>query len=169
VEEQATFYGYFLKLQGYYRAGAKPNEQPLEAPVLIGRMVWHSAAAAEAKGESFSQVFWMAITGAALVVAGGVWLIVRLVGGPPAAVRGRTLRPPPTVPMDQWLRTAAEGGLEIDRADAEPAESDAAEGDGQSEQEYGGGLGGLRSVGEPGELSGGNGASDGHGWPEARP
>ncbi len=169
VEEQVTFYGYFLKLQGYYRAGAKPDERPLEAPVLIGRLVWHSAAAAEAKGESFSQVFWAAIVGAALAVAGGVWLIVRFLGGPSAAGRGRTLRPPPTVPIDQWLRTAAEGGLEIERADADPAESDAAEGDGQSEPEYGGRLGGLRSVGEPGESSGGNGASNGHGWPEARP
>ena len=121
VEEQATFYGYFLKLQGYYQAGARPNERPLEAPVLIGRMVWHPAVVAGAQGESFSQIFWVAILGAGLVVAGGVWLIVRLLGRRPAAVRGRTLQPQPIVPMDQWLRAAAEGGLEIDGADAEGA------------------------------------------------
>ncbi len=163
VEEQATFYGYFLKLQGYYQAGAKPNERPLEAPVLIGRMVWHPAVVAGAQGESFSQIFWVAILGAGLVVAGGVWLIVRLLGRRPAAVRGRTLQPQPIVPMDQWLRTAAEDGLEIDGADAEAPESDsgAADGDGQGRREYGGRLGGVRSVGEPGELSGGNGSSNG--------
>jgi hypothetical protein len=156
VEEQATFYGYFLKLQGYYRAGAKPDERPLAAPVLIGRMVWHSAAAAQAQGESFSQMFWVAIVVAGLVIAGGVWLIVRFAGGGPAA--GRTLLPAPTVPMDQWLRTAAEGGLAVDGADADP---EAADGDGHSGQEFGGRLGGLRSVGESGELSGGNGFSNG--------
>ena len=157
VEERATFYGYFLKLQGYYRAGAKPDERPLAAPLLIGRMVWHSAAAAQAQGESFSQVFWVAIGGAALAVVGGVWLIVRFFGGPPAAVPGGTLRPLPEVPIDQWLRSAGEGRLEIDGADPGPAESDA-ESDGQSDHPFGGRLGGIGSVGHPGDWFGGNGS-----------
>jgi hypothetical protein len=162
VEEQVTFYGYFLKLQGYYQAGAKPEDRPLAAPVLIGRMVWHSSAAAEARAESFSQGFWLAIAGAGLMVAAGVWLFIRLAGG--RTTKSRTLLSAPPVPMDQWLRSAAEGGLEIDGAGADPAE-----GDGRSDREYGGRLGGLRSVGEPGEFSDGNGSPNGHGWPETRP
>ena len=161
VEERATFYGYFLKLQGYYRAGAKPDERPLAAPLLIGRMVWHSAAAAQAQGESFSQVFWVAISGAVLAVVGGVWLIVRFIGGPPAAVPGGTLRPLPEVPIDQWLRTAGEHRLEIGGADPGRAESDAAEGDGQSDRPLGGRLGGIGSVGHPDDWFGGNGSSNG--------
>jgi len=156
VEEQATFYGYFLKLQGYYRAGAKPDERPLAAPLLIGRVVWHSAAAAQARGESFSQVFWVAICGAVLAIAGGMWLIVRFFGGSSATVSGGTLRPLPEVPIDQWLRSAGEGRLEIDGA-----ESDGAEGDGQSDRPLGGRLGGVGSVGHPGDWSGGNGSSNG--------
>ncbi len=174
VEEQVTFYGYFLKLQGYEPGGAKPNQRPLAAPLLIGRMVWHSAAAAKAEGESFSQMFWLVIAGAGLAVAAGVWLIVRLAGGSTSAVRGRTLAPLPAVPMDQWLQTAAGGGLKVDGADADAAESDAvdpdaAEYDGLSDWRLGGRMGGVRSVGEPGERLGGNGASNGNGWPEARP
>jgi hypothetical protein len=157
LEERATFYGYFLKLQGYYRAGAKPDERPLAAPLLIGRVVWHSAAAAQAQGESFSQVFWVAISGAVLAVAGGIWLIVRFIGGPSAAVPGGTLRPLPEVPIDQWLRSVGEGRLEIDGADPGPAESDA-EGDGQDERPFDGRLGGIGSVGHPGDWFGGNGS-----------
>jgi hypothetical protein len=164
VEEQATFYGYFLKLQGYEPGGAKPNERPLAAPLLIGRMVWHSAAVAKAEGERFSQMFWLVIAGAGLAVAAGVWLIVRLAGGSTSAARGRTLGPLPAVPMDQWLQTAAGGGLEIDGADADAVDPDAVdpdatEDDGQSDWRLGGGLGGIRPVGEPGQRFGGNGTS----------
>jgi hypothetical protein len=159
VEEQATFYGYFFKLQGYYRAGAKPDERPLAAPVLIGRIVWHSAAAAEARGESFSQLFWAVIVGASLLVAGGIWLIIRLTSGRSAAARAPLAMP--TVPMDQWLQTAAEGGLEIDGAEADPLDWEAVDGDRPNDRPYGGRLGGLRSVGKPGDSSGGNGFSNG--------
>lgn len=38
VNEQVTFCGYFLKLQGYHEAGAGPKDKPLYAPLLIGRM-----------------------------------------------------------------------------------------------------------------------------------
>lgn len=38
VNEQVTFAGYFLKVQGYQAAGAGPQDKPLAAPLLIGRM-----------------------------------------------------------------------------------------------------------------------------------
>jgi heme exporter protein D len=37
VYERAKFVGYFLKLHGYYEAGAKPRAAPLRAPLLVGR------------------------------------------------------------------------------------------------------------------------------------
>ncbi|MGO8751072.1 MAG: hypothetical protein ACLQNE_34435 [Thermoguttaceae bacterium] len=37
-EEEVRFVGYFLKLQGYQPANAKPNARPLFAPLLIGRV-----------------------------------------------------------------------------------------------------------------------------------
>jgi hypothetical protein len=157
VEDEATFYGYFLKLQGYYRAGAKPDERALAAPLLIGRLVWHSSAAAEARGESFSQLFWVAIIGAGVLVAGGVWLVVRFNRGSSAvaaAARGRVL-PLPSVPIDQWLRGAAEGGLEVDESEPE------ADNDGYGDGQYGGRLGGFRSVGKSDGSPGGNGFSNG--------
>jgi hypothetical protein len=156
VEENATFYGYFLKLQDYYRAGASPDEKPLTAPVLIGRLVWHSAAAAEARGETFSQFFWAAIMGAGLLVAGGIWLVVRM-GGKSSGNAGRVL-PVPAVPMDQWLEGAEEGTLEVDGAEPDSADADDPQhGDGY----FGGRLGGYRTAGKPGGSSGGNGFSNG--------
>ncbi len=43
VNEEATFTGYFLKLQGYYAAGAGPRDRALQAPLLVGRIAWKPA------------------------------------------------------------------------------------------------------------------------------
>ena len=40
VHEKVRFAGYFLKLQGYEPATAKPGQRPDRAPLLIGRLEW---------------------------------------------------------------------------------------------------------------------------------
>ncbi len=73
VSEKARFVGYFFKLQGYHEAGAKPNEPPLKAPLLIGRLQWEPVAAA-APGEATSEATW----GMLLVAAAGAAIGLRL-------------------------------------------------------------------------------------------
>jgi hypothetical protein len=43
IRERARFYGYFLKMQGYFPAGGHPRSSPLAAPLLIGRMIRSTA------------------------------------------------------------------------------------------------------------------------------
>jgi hypothetical protein len=44
VSEEATFVGYFLKLQGYHAAGAGPRDRALTAPLFVGRIAWQPSA-----------------------------------------------------------------------------------------------------------------------------
>src|SRR5262245_50566453 len=41
VNESVNFAGYFLKDQGYHATGAGPQDKPLAAPLLIGRISWN--------------------------------------------------------------------------------------------------------------------------------
>jgi hypothetical protein len=43
VYEKVKFSGYFLKLQGYEAAGAGPDDKPLIAPLLVGRVAWQKS------------------------------------------------------------------------------------------------------------------------------
>ncbi len=43
VNRTATFTGYFFKLQGYHSGMARQNNQPLVAPLLIGKLAPHKA------------------------------------------------------------------------------------------------------------------------------
>jgi len=43
VNERAVFVGYFFKIQGYHSAAQKPDDPPLKAPLLIGRIQWYPA------------------------------------------------------------------------------------------------------------------------------
>ena len=49
IRENVRFAGYFLKLQGYEPAGARPGQRPEKAPLLIGRLEWASPAAPPAE------------------------------------------------------------------------------------------------------------------------
>ncbi len=46
IRENARFAGYFLKLQGYEPANARPGQRPEKAPLLIGRLDWAAPPAA---------------------------------------------------------------------------------------------------------------------------
>ena len=76
VNEQVIFNGYFLKLQGYEEAGAKPNAKPLYAPMLIGRVVL--AKPLPPPNVTEHQTAWMLIAGG--ILGAGVlmvWFVVR--------------------------------------------------------------------------------------------
>jgi hypothetical protein len=86
VHEQATFTGYFLKLQGYYAAGAGPRDRPLQAPLLVGRVAWKPSPEAAGPRSDFDWVArqmqqphsWVArgifIGGLLVIVALGYWI-----------------------------------------------------------------------------------------------
>ncbi len=71
VHDQVKFAGYFLKLQGYIPAEAKPGAPIEMAPLLIGRIEWKPPVAAPVE-ESREWIWWVA--GLAVV---GVVLAVR--------------------------------------------------------------------------------------------
>jgi hypothetical protein len=67
VDQHATFYGYFFKLQGYYPAGAKPHDRPLNAPLFVGRVAYSTPRRTVSPSNSGVDYIWIALT---LVVAG---------------------------------------------------------------------------------------------------
>jgi hypothetical protein len=54
VYETATLVGYFFKMQGYMEAGAKPRAAPLQAPLLVGRLIWHPTEKPQAQQSDWS-------------------------------------------------------------------------------------------------------------------
>src|SRR5262249_50924891 len=71
VYEQGTVAGYFFKLQGYYAAGAGPNDKPLSAPLILGRVDWQPTAKATAT-ELPSYWLWTFIGGSVLIIGGNL-------------------------------------------------------------------------------------------------
>jgi hypothetical protein len=77
TEEQVRFVGYFFKLQGYHAGGAKPNDPPLSAPVLIGRLIWIQAVAPATAGGDYSWGWILLAVLGALIVLQTAWLLLR--------------------------------------------------------------------------------------------
>jgi hypothetical protein len=108
VNERVRFVGYFLKLQGYHEAGAKPRAAPLSAPMFIGRLIWIRP---EPPAPSAWNATW------ALVLVGGFALVVVLqlawlFFGPKR--RKPRIRPlgelkPGTLAVDEWINQTDEG------------------------------------------------------------
>ena len=120
VAEQVRFVGYFLKLQGYHEAGAKPNAPPLAAPMLIGRMIWIKP---NEPVKTTIDASW-----GLMILAGFIVLLLLQLGWLAwrAKRRKSTIqllsRPKPgAMSMDQWLESAESGKAPLE---AEP-ESDA--------------------------------------------
>lgn len=82
IYERVTFVGYFLKVQGYQAAKSRPNEKPLSAPLLVGRIIWHPAPVAAAPKED-PWWMWLGMAGAAISFVGGCWYITSLWRQPP--------------------------------------------------------------------------------------
>jgi hypothetical protein len=108
VDVRIKLVGYFLKLQSYYPAIAKPNSPPLVAPLFIGRMVWVQPKAPEVQKEEWWYL-WGVVGGfAAVALVVAFWAFF----GP----RGRRVVPPSAIPrskvadatVDVWLDQTAE-------------------------------------------------------------
>lgn len=102
VCERARFVGYFLKLHGYYEAGAAPRAKPLRAPLLVGRLVRHPAVSPRV-ATNYDWLSVIAVTGLAIVLGGaavGQWLFHR------RAARQRAARQEQaSAGVREWLQT----------------------------------------------------------------
>jgi hypothetical protein len=76
VYEEVTFYGYFLKLQGYHEGGAKPNAPALYAPLLIGRL--NVPPPVPPPAVTRHPIWWWTAAGGVLAAGGALlWFIFR--------------------------------------------------------------------------------------------
>jgi hypothetical protein len=106
IRERARFAGYFLKLQGYEAASARPGQRPEKAPLLIGRLQWAPPAAPLV--DNTREWLW----GAALAVVVGLVLAVRFVffrrkrPAPATAPPVVTSSTGEAIPIDVWLEQA---------------------------------------------------------------
>jgi hypothetical protein len=90
IHEHVTFVGYFLKVQGYQAAKSRPNEKPLSAPLLVGRIIWRPAPVAAAP-KSDPWWMWLGMAGAAISFVGGCWYITSLWRQPPRTLPSRQI------------------------------------------------------------------------------
>jgi len=123
VYEKVKFSGYFLKLQGYEAAGAGPNDKPLAAPLLIGRVAWQRSALASDRKTSSGSSWWMWLGGIAAVFFLGriLFTFFNFSRGGLSADRSQVVRTS-TEPAEvqQWLeraedgdKSAGDGGIDI--------------------------------------------------------
>ena len=108
IREKARFAGYFLKLQGYHSAIAKPSQPPEIAPLLIGRLDWKPAVAPEtnvsASADSSRGVLLAVIVVILGLLAGLCLLLRRRLGrysSPPASLLKPTTGS--LISIDEWL------------------------------------------------------------------
>jgi hypothetical protein len=103
LQERARFAGYFLKLQGYQSALARPGDPLERAPLLIGRLDWRPAAAPQTDNR------WQWAAGAVLLVLVGAILLAQLVRRKAVPRRASTLNDVvitpsgDTVSLEHWL------------------------------------------------------------------
>lgn len=107
IREKARFAGYFLKLQGYYSAVAKPGQAPEIAPLLIGRIEWEPATPASDVAASADGTYGV-LLGVIVIVVGLLaalfFLLRRQLGRystPPASLLQPTTGS--VVSIDEWL------------------------------------------------------------------
>lgn len=113
VEETATFVGYFIKLQGYHEAGAKPNAKRLAAPLLVGRMAWKPPAApTPVKASDSAWMLWLLAPIGAFFM---VWVALPLLWpkSPRKEIVARMKSAPENeeVNVEEWLSQAQQGQL----------------------------------------------------------
>lgn len=100
IRERARFAGYFLKVQGYEAANAKPGHPPERAPLLIGRLEWQPTAKPAETGMSQD---WIWAAGLAILVL--IWGLRFLVFERKTTTVNNTLKPPKrgVIPVEAWL------------------------------------------------------------------
>ncbi len=119
IRENARFAGYFLKLQGYEPATARPGQRPEKAPVLIGRLEWMSpsaAPAAEPERSLWGDYTIVVGAAAAVVLAGlAVWFVYRRRGRKAPLPHAATSPSREPVAIDRWLEQRGVAADEEDR------------------------------------------------------
>jgi len=128
IAEEAEFYGYFFKVQGYLEAAAGPRVAPLGAPLLVGRLEWRPAA--QPVGRTSQELPWMiglAVLAGLFVVGRGLLAVFQLRRRSP---RQRRVRDTTAVPTFDWMapdRDPAADASEISETTGElrqPVQSD---------------------------------------------
>ena len=101
VYETAKVVGYFLKVQGYEPGGAKPNARPLNAPLLIGRILWEPKVIPQVQSSDWTGAILGGVAVVLLASVLGYFMMGRnkqpLSSLPPIA------RNPDTPTLDEWL------------------------------------------------------------------
>jgi len=128
MNERVRVVGYFFKVQGYQPALAKPGDQPLPAPLVIGRMIWikpqHEAAhAPDWLGQWAQGVPGWLLWGGLLAVVAVTVAVAWIVG------RGRRPRLRRVAPGAGLSPTPPESWLDIGTDTATFAETDASDSD----------------------------------------
>jgi hypothetical protein len=112
IREKAKFAGYFLKLQGYEPASAKPGQAPDKAPLLIGRLDWEQVVAPVV--DNTQEWVWGSVAlGAICLVLVVRFVYYKLVRRQPTAARSLISSPSPgdVIPIDVWLERSS---LDVD-------------------------------------------------------
>lgn len=102
IREKARFAGYFLKVQGYEPAAAKPGQVPERSPLLIGRLDWQPTPAAPEPVVSRDSVWMTAILAVLLLLWGLRFLFWK---HKKTSTVKNTLTPPAdgVIPIEAWL------------------------------------------------------------------
>lgn len=111
VQEKVRLVGYFFKVQAYQPAGAKPNQQPLFAPVFIGRLTWAKPVVPRVQSADYLWFGLMAgIFGLIMIAAvGTLFLRRRRRNASPSIVIGTS-----GLTTDEWLDRAEVGEAPLD-------------------------------------------------------
>ncbi len=126
VYEKATLVGYFFKTQGYKEAGAKPRDIALQAPLFVGRLIWHPVEKPSAQGSDWQ---W----GLILLAVFLIYIIIRwglLLWKPRRRLQTTSTMPakPGGVGLEDWLTKAKTNelpeGTEFADSDSKHHESD---------------------------------------------
>ena len=103
VREKVTFAGYFLKLQGYRPAEAKPGDPIEKAPLLIGRIQWKPAVAPR-DDRSQEWIWGLALLGVIGLVLAARFLYFRLKPRRRASLSSVATSPSgEVISIDSWL------------------------------------------------------------------
>lgn len=103
VREKAKFTGYFLKLQGYLPAEAKPGDPIEKAPLLIGRIKWEPEVVPEAD-ETREWIWGLALFAVIGLVLAARFLYFRLKPRRRTSLPNTAMSPSgEVISIDSWL------------------------------------------------------------------
>lgn len=128
IYERVRLTGYFFKLQGYERAGAKPGDPPLYTPMIIGRIQWKKIEApAVQKSDWMVAIILITVLLVVGCIAAGTFLLRSRRGRKPVILSAGPR--PGALSIDDWMDRAESGDAPDGPAD-DPASPPQPGGDG---------------------------------------